>query len=95
MNMEKNFVSAVVYVHNAEHRVADFVDSVIAILQENFEHSEVICVNDNSSDGRDPGHEGRSGPRQPVRRQPELLPRRGDGHERRHGPGHRGFCLRV
>ena len=34
MNMEKNFVSAVVYVHNAEHRVADFVDSVIAILQE-------------------------------------------------------------
>ena len=51
MNMEKNFVSAVVYVHNAEHRVADFVDSVIAILQENFEHSEVICVNDNSSDG--------------------------------------------
>ena len=51
MNKEKNFVSAVVYVHNAEHRVADFVDSVIAILQENFEHSEVICVNDNSSDG--------------------------------------------
>ena len=51
MNREKNFVSAVIYVHNAEHRVQDFVTAVIGILERNFEHSEVICVNDDSSDG--------------------------------------------
>ena len=50
MDKEKNFVSAVVYVHNAEHKVSDFVNTVIAVLTSNFEHSEVICVNDFSSD---------------------------------------------
>ncbi len=50
MNKEKNFVSAVIYVHNAEGRVADFVNTVIRELTENFDHSEVICVNDFSSD---------------------------------------------
>ena len=50
LNKEKNFVSAVIYVHNAEHRVFEFVDAVISVLTTNFEHSEVICVNDFSSD---------------------------------------------
>ena len=50
MNKEQNFVSAVVYVHNAEHRVTDFVNTVISVLTESFEHAEVICVNDYSSD---------------------------------------------
>ncbi len=50
MNKEKNFVSAVIYVHNAEHRVSAFVDTVVSVLTENFEHAEVICVNDFSSD---------------------------------------------
>ena len=51
MNREKNFISAVVYVHNAEDRVGDFVKTVVRVLEENFDHSEVICVNDDSSDG--------------------------------------------
>ena len=51
MNREKNFVSAVIYVHNAEDRAAGFVETVIGILESNFEHSEIICVNDHSSDG--------------------------------------------
>ncbi len=50
MNKEKNFVSAVIYVHNAENRVADFVDTVVRVLDEHFEHAEIICVNDSSTD---------------------------------------------
>lgn len=47
---EKNFVSAVIYVHNAENRIERFMDMVIQIMEENFEHSEIICVNDSSED---------------------------------------------
>ena len=50
-NREKNFVSAVVYVHDCEQTVGAFVGTVIKTLHDNFEHSEVICVNDASRDG--------------------------------------------
>lgn len=49
-NKEKNFVSAVVYIHNAEERTTHFLKTIITILEENFENSEIICVNDFSSD---------------------------------------------
>lgn len=49
-NKEKNFASAVVYVHNAERTVGKLLGTVISVLEENFEHSEIICVNDASSD---------------------------------------------
>lgn len=49
-NKEKNFVSAVVYVHNAENRIERFLTTVFDVMQNNFEHSEIICVNDNSDD---------------------------------------------
>lgn len=49
-NKEKNFVSAVIYVHNAENRIEDCLQTIIAVLEENFEHSEIICVNDGSTD---------------------------------------------
>ena len=49
-NKEKNFVSAVIYVHNAEKRIEKFLNSIMSIMEENFEHSEIICVNDFSSD---------------------------------------------
>jgi len=49
-NKEKNFVSAIIYVHNAEERIENFLCTVINILEANFEHSEIICVNDSSSD---------------------------------------------
>ena len=49
-NKEKNFVSAVVYVHNAENRVENFLKTIIKVMEENFEHSEIICVNDSSDD---------------------------------------------
>ena len=47
---EKNFVSAIIYVHNGEKKIEKFLNTVIDILEENFEHSEIICVNDSSSD---------------------------------------------
>lgn len=50
MNKEKNFVSAVIYVHNAEKRVGHFLKMIISVLEENFENSEIICVNDFSND---------------------------------------------
>lgn len=49
-NKEKNFVSAVIYVHNAEKRIGNFVSAVIKTMEDNFEHSEIICVNDASDD---------------------------------------------
>ncbi len=49
-NREKNFVSAVIYVHDAEQNIADFIQMVLKVLSEHFEHSEIICVNDASSD---------------------------------------------
>lgn len=49
-NKEKNFISVVVYVHNAEEKIEHFLKTVIRILEQNFEHSEIICVNDCSED---------------------------------------------
>ncbi len=49
-NKEKNFISAVIYVHNAEEYVEDFLRTVMEMLEEHFEHSEIICVNDYSED---------------------------------------------
>lgn len=49
-NKEKNFMSAVVYVHNAENRIEEFLKMLISVMEENFEHSEIICVNDFSDD---------------------------------------------
>lgn len=50
INKEKNFVSAVVYVHNDQDKIEYFLQSLIRTLEDNFEHSEIICVNDFSSD---------------------------------------------
>lgn len=49
-NKEKNFVSAVIYIHNAEQRIEEFLKMIIAVLEDNFEHSEIVCVNDGSTD---------------------------------------------
>lgn len=49
-NKEKNFASAIIYVHNAEDRVENFLKAIMKVMEDNFEHSEIICVNDFSSD---------------------------------------------
>lgn len=50
MNKEKNFMSAVIYVHNAAGRIEDFLGILIDCMESNFENSEIICVNDSSED---------------------------------------------
>jgi len=47
---EKNFMSAVIYVHNDAKQIEDFLQIVVQVLEDYFEHSEVICVNDYSQD---------------------------------------------
>ncbi len=49
-NKETNYVSCVIYVHNAADRVEDFLSFIIRVMEENFLHSEIICVNDASED---------------------------------------------
>lgn len=49
-NKEKNFVSAVIYVHNNEKYIGSFIKEIAAILSDNFEKYEIICVNDHSDD---------------------------------------------
>ena len=49
-NREKNFVSAVLYVHDNEATVGEFLTDLYQLCQENFESFEVICVDDSSSD---------------------------------------------
>lgn len=48
---EKSFISAVIYVHNAEKTLKEFMKTIIDTIESNFENSEIICVNDESSDG--------------------------------------------
>lgn len=47
---EKNFVSAVIYVHNCESEIEGFLHTVYTQMQKHFEKFEIICVNDASSD---------------------------------------------
>ncbi len=49
-NKEKNFASAIIYVYNCERRIQKFLDTIINIMEKNFDHSEIICVNDCSDD---------------------------------------------
>ena len=50
LNKEKNFVSSVVYVHNAEKRIGTFISVIMKVMEDNFENFEIICVNDCSTD---------------------------------------------
>lgn len=49
-NKEKTFVSAVVYTHNVESEITDFMKFLAGFLTANFENSEILCVNDSSED---------------------------------------------
>ncbi len=49
-NKEKSFISAVVYVHNSQETICNFLEYLNRILANNFEKHEIICVNDSSDD---------------------------------------------
>lgn len=48
---EKNFVSAVVYLHNEKDQVVDFFQQLDRSLSEHFQYYELIAVNDGCDDG--------------------------------------------
>ena len=50
MNKNKEFVSAVVYVHNNEKIIKEFLSSLNNVLGKNFEHYEIVLVDDYSKD---------------------------------------------
>lgn len=47
---EKNFISVVIYIHNDECNIEKFLKMIIDNMELYFENSEIICVNDNSTD---------------------------------------------
>ena len=51
---EKNFISAVVYVHNHEKQVEAFLPMLYRELSDHFDQFEIICVDDVSTDGSIP-----------------------------------------
>lgn len=50
MDKEKNFVSAVVYMNEHSTGVEDFFRLLLSVLEDNFLHSEIICVNDGAKE---------------------------------------------
>ena len=51
MEKESNFVSAVVYLHNAQETAGEFLRLVSGALSEHFKKYEIVCVDDASGDG--------------------------------------------
>jgi len=50
LNKEKNFASAVVYVHDNENSIKVFIKNLNDVLKENFAKYEIIFINDASTD---------------------------------------------
>lgn len=49
-NKENKFISAIVYVHNNENEIGQFLENIYKELNSNFLEYEIICVNDGSID---------------------------------------------
>lgn len=49
-NKEKNFISAVVYLHNDEKQITNFLENLNERLNNTFDKYEIIIVNDSSTD---------------------------------------------
>lgn len=49
-NKEKNFISVVLYVHNSENEIKEFLPIIYQVLNDRYDRFEIICVNDASID---------------------------------------------
>lgn len=50
MDKEKSFVSFVVYIHNDEDAIIEFLNQIDTYISAHFEKFEIICVDDGSTD---------------------------------------------
>lgn len=50
MDKEKGFVSFVIYTHNNEAEISNFLDKIYTYISDHFENFEIICVDDGSFD---------------------------------------------
>ncbi len=50
LNLEKNFLSAVVYLHNEQEKVVPFFEALHNTLENRFEQYEIIAVDDRCTD---------------------------------------------
>ena len=48
--MENKFVSVVLYLHNHESFVENFLEKSLKTIRDNFDHFELVCVDDGCSD---------------------------------------------
>lgn len=96
-NKEKNFISAVVYLHNDGARAVEFCRAVAAELDSHFAQYELVVVDDACTDdtverlrawGKDQAAPADDFAYEPV-------PRPGKRHERGPGCQHRRLCVRV
>lgn len=51
LKKENKFVSLVVYLHNAENEIGNFLKTVLPVFEDNFMQFEIICVDDGCTDG--------------------------------------------
>lgn len=49
-NKEKNFASIIVYSHNCEKNIKEFLNNINELFRKNFENYEIIIVDDKSTD---------------------------------------------
>ncbi|MCL2717316.1 MAG: glycosyltransferase [Lachnospiraceae bacterium] len=49
-NKENNFMSAVLYIHNDEQIIKEFIERLCTVFNSHFKKYEIICVNDCSDD---------------------------------------------
>lgn len=47
---EKKFISLIMYIHNSQEQLKEFLPYIVSVLDNNFEKFEIIAVNDKSSD---------------------------------------------
>lgn len=47
---QKKFISVVIYLHDVQEHLRDFMDTVLPICEENFEQFEIVCVDDACKD---------------------------------------------
>ena len=93
-NKEKNFISAVVYLHNDGAQAVRFFKALNAVLDQHFEQYELVAVDDACADDTIPTLRlGQSAGKAADHPAPEPAPGARDRHERGLGCRDRRLCV--